>query len=136
MKEDEILLIRRAIEPCIGGLALPGGYLEEGEEWRDRLKKEIEEEACVVVSTAPKHMRVYDARTTPDGKKILLFAVITPEGVEKTNPFVPNVEVSERVMARLNLYISPQLCFSLHEEVVRQHRDEHWTHERQHVGGW
>jgi ADP-ribose pyrophosphatase YjhB (NUDIX family) len=135
-KDDEVLIIKRAIEPFIGGWALPSGYVEEGDNWRDRLRQEIEDEACVVVSTEHKHMRLYEARTTPNGKILLLFAVITRDGIRQMKPFIANDEVSERKSVSLNLYSCPSLCFNLHEEVLRQHRDENWTHERQHVGGW
>jgi ADP-ribose pyrophosphatase YjhB (NUDIX family) len=135
-EEQKVLVIRRAIEPFIGGWALPSGYVEEGDSWRERLRQEIEDEAYVVVSTDPKHMRLYDARTTPNGKILLLFAVISRDGIKEMRSFVPNAEVSERDTRQLDLYSCPSLCFDLHEEVLRQHRDEHWTHERQHAGGW
>ncbi|HEY4486245.1 MAG TPA: NUDIX domain-containing protein [Candidatus Paceibacterota bacterium] len=134
-QEYKVLTIKRAIEPHIGGLALPGGYIEEGDNWRKRLRMEIEEEACVVVSTRPNHMRLYDARTTPDGKHLLLFAVVTRDGIEKFHDFVPNAEVSERHLSRLDLHTCPSLCFNLHEEVLRQYRDDYWVHARRHLGG-
>jgi ADP-ribose pyrophosphatase YjhB (NUDIX family) len=68
-KPQELLLVRRSIASYKGELALPGGYVISGEGWRDALAREISEEATVSVSTDPKHMKVFDVRSTPDGKK-------------------------------------------------------------------
>ena len=132
--EREVLTVRRAIEPHIGGWALPGGYVEEGDSWRERLRLEIEDEACVLVSE--KHMRLYDARTTPDGKRLLIFATIERAGVVEIRDFVPNKEASERKFSALDYYSRPNLCFDLHNDVLEQHSNQHWDHSRQHPGGW
>jgi len=43
--EDQILLCRRAIEPCYGKWTLPAGYLENGETVAEGAKREAFEEA-------------------------------------------------------------------------------------------
>lgn len=137
LEDEKLVLVRRNIEPFIGQLALPGGYVERGEDWRVALQREIEEEAEIDVSADPNHMKVYDVRSTPDGQKILIFAVINRDGVKKVRTFEKNNEVSERLVVPFHYYAgAPKLCFSLHSEVVEQYRNEHFDFAGAHPGGW
>ena len=43
-EHDRVLLARRAIEPDYGKWDLPGGFLEEGEDPRDGVRRELREE--------------------------------------------------------------------------------------------
>jgi len=51
-RDGRILLGRRAIEPRIGHWDLPGGFLEEGEEALDGLRREFKEETGLDVEPA------------------------------------------------------------------------------------
>lgn len=135
-KNDELLCVRRSIEPHIGGIALPGGYVHRGEDWRTALKREIREEASVDVSSDPKHMKIYDVRSTPTGDKLLIFAIIRYEGIKRVYNFKQNNETSERIFRRIDMYSNGGLCFPLHQQVVDTYRGETFTFDVQHPGGW
>ncbi|MEM7825472.1 MAG: NUDIX hydrolase [Candidatus Aenigmatarchaeota archaeon] len=47
--EGKILLIKRGSEPFEGMLALPGGFVEEGEKVEKALIREVEEETSLIV---------------------------------------------------------------------------------------
>ncbi|MGP3966299.1 NUDIX domain-containing protein [Streptomyces sp. 6N223] len=47
-----LVVVRRDIEPCRGELALPGGYIEVGETWREAAARELREETGLVASAA------------------------------------------------------------------------------------
>lgn len=49
-REDALLLVRRVMEPGRGRWALPGGYLDVGEDPRVAAAREAEEEAGVTVA--------------------------------------------------------------------------------------
>lgn len=132
-RPQELLLIRRKIEPHKGKFALPGGYVELGEDWRAALARELDQEASVIVSTDPEHMRVYDVRSTPDGEKILIFAVVEQEGVKKMQRFKQNDETSERKLTAVDDWTWPKLCFPLHTDVVVEYCGEHFA---TNSGGW
>ncbi len=47
-----LLVVRRAIPPQIGKLALVGGFVEEHESWQAGAAREVREEATVLVDPA------------------------------------------------------------------------------------
>ncbi len=131
-KPQELLLVRRSIAPHKGELALPGGYVELGEDWRVALAREINQEASVTVSTNPDYMRVYDVRSTPDGDRILIFAAIGPDGV-KMHRFKKNKETSERLLFTVDDWTKPTLCFPLHTDVVNKYCEQNFV---TYTGNW
>lgn len=107
-----LLLVRRKIKP-VGGLCLPGGYIDYGESWQQAISREVLEEACI--ETNPDDFEIFDVKSTHDNTKILIFGVsriIYPESVldnfEETN---------ETCAAKIGCDIHMQLCFDLHQDV-------------------
>jgi 8-oxo-dGTP diphosphatase len=43
-RDDEVLLVRRAVEPCLGEWSLPGGFIEAGETSEEAAVREMREE--------------------------------------------------------------------------------------------
>ena len=48
-RDDELLLAQRAIEPCLGMWALPGGFIELGETSEEAAVREMQEETGLEV---------------------------------------------------------------------------------------
>jgi 8-oxo-dGTP diphosphatase len=74
-KGHKVLLITRGSEPFEGMLALPGGFVEEGEKVEQALIREVEEETSIVVK--PKEiLGVYsDPNRDPRGHTISIVFV-------------------------------------------------------------
>jgi ADP-ribose pyrophosphatase YjhB (NUDIX family) len=106
-----LLTIRRNIEPRRGELALPGGFINFGEDWRHAGARELWEETGIQID--PEHLREYRILSTPDGSTLLIFAV-APE-LPELPEFIANDECSEQVVIREPV----PLAFPLHEQVVR-----------------
>lgn len=60
-KGNEILLVRRAGHPFKGMLALPGGFIEEGESAEQAVRRELNEETSLTV----KRIRQFGFASTP-----------------------------------------------------------------------
>jgi len=116
--DDGVLVVRRAIPPRQGQLALPGGFIEQGESWQAAAVRELREEAGIVVN--PTEPRLFDALSAPDGT-VLIFGTALPRRASELPVFAASAEVSERrVLTR-----PEPLAFALHALVV-----ERWFAER------
>lgn len=113
----KLIAVRRSIEPFIGGLALPGGYVNEGESAEVAVAREIYEE--IGVATVPGHWRPTLTRVTPNNKLLIfmrhIVALTTWQYQDNVRSlFVPNAEVSELALVDTG----DTLCFPLHQEVL------------------
>lgn len=110
-----IALIRRSINPCIGELALPGGY-QEIEHWRRAGSRELREEGVDDIredNLTPFRPYPFESSTTND--KLMIFMIADLIREEDLQPFVPNTETSERVI----VYEPTPCCFYTHTEALR-----------------
>ncbi|ONI86472.1 hypothetical protein ALI144C_11205 [Actinosynnema sp. ALI-1.44] len=110
-----LLVIRRAIPP-VGGLALPGGFIDLDETWQQAGAREVYEETGLVVDSAALRPLSFSS-TTPNPNLVLLFGVTPPVDVSDLPPFALNGEVSER-----GVVFGPRgLVFPLHEVVAQEY---------------
>jgi len=114
---DGVLAVRRAIPPCIGELALPGGYVNYGETWQEAGAREVFEETGLQI--APSEIREFRVRSAGDGS-LIIFATAQPRLPSDLPPFEINDEVSERLV----INGQTRLAFRLHEETVHQFFEE------------
>jgi ADP-ribose pyrophosphatase YjhB (NUDIX family) len=106
-----LLTVRRAIEPRRGELALPGGYINDGESWQQAGAREVLEETGVAID--PAGIVDFGVRSAPDGT-LLVFGEARPLSAPPLHS--PNPEVSELVVVR-----TPRtLAFPLHTEIAAE----------------
>lgn len=118
-----LLVVRRAIEPKVGKLALVGGFLEEHETWQQGAAREASEEAGV--SVPPSSLVPYSfASSDPRPNRILLFARGQPLPSSELPPFVQNPEVSERGLIFGTHGLAPHFAFPLHLQASGRFFDE------------
>jgi ADP-ribose pyrophosphatase YjhB (NUDIX family) len=110
--DDGVLVIRRAIEPHVGKLALPGGFVNLGESWQEAAARELWEETGIRVE--PDAVRDFRVTSTDDGM-LLVFGIAPPLRITELPTFVPTDETSERSMVNEPI----DLAFPLHTDALR-----------------
>ncbi len=112
-----LLVIRRAIPPGIGKLALVGGFVEAHESWQHGMARELLEETSVAIA-APQFAPLWFASSEPKPDRVLLFGVAPP--VRELPTFEPDDEVSERGLVFGPDGLDEVFAFSLHAEAARR----------------
>jgi 8-oxo-dGTP pyrophosphatase MutT (NUDIX family) len=100
------------IERTEGGIALPGGYIEEMEDVPHAINRECEEETELQLDISK--WQPFFSAVTPDNKLLLFSYYKTP--VEVPPAFIRNEEVVRVFSAP---WITP-LKFSLHEQALQK----------------
>lgn len=108
-----LLVIRRAIPPRIGQLALPGGFINMGESWQAAGAREVFEETGL--SLRAEEIRDFRVLSAPDGT-VLVFGLAAPRTRADLPAFVPTSETSEVLV----IDGPTELCFPLHTAVANE----------------
>jgi ADP-ribose pyrophosphatase YjhB (NUDIX family) len=107
-----LLLTKRSIQPHIGGLCFPGGFVNWGESWKQAISREVLEETGI--ETDPDEFLLKDVHSTPDNRRVLLFGYSKKTRYPKDIlNFKPTDESSELIIGTRGA----KLCFSLHQSV-------------------
>jgi|LauGreDrversion4_2_1035121.scaffolds.fasta_scaffold77964_2 ADP-ribose pyrophosphatase YjhB (NUDIX family) len=112
--EIGLLTIERGIEPQLGHLALPGGYLEY-EDWRDGLLRELFEETTIRIDDTS-CVTLQAARSIDQNRKIVLFGSVPPIEHSALVNFIANRECPRFEI----IFEVRELAFATHTEMARR----------------
>ncbi|MEV4544056.1 NUDIX domain-containing protein [Micromonospora echinaurantiaca] len=107
-----VVVVRRDIEPARGLLALPGGFVEYGEEWNDALVRELREETGLLADAAD--ARLFAVHSAPAGGTMMLFGELPERPADELPPSAPTEEATEWLV----LTEPTELAFSTHTRVL------------------
>ncbi|MBA3532015.1 MAG: NUDIX domain-containing protein [Ardenticatenales bacterium] len=109
-----LLMVRRAIEPRKGLLALPGGFINMGESWQQAGAREVMEETGLALD--PDEIKDFRALSAPDGT-VLIFGIAQPRSAAS----LTLLDSTDEALECLILEQSEELGFPLHTQVVREY---------------
>jgi ADP-ribose pyrophosphatase YjhB (NUDIX family) len=115
-----VLVVRRAIPPEAGKLALVGGFLEEHESWQHGGAREVREETGVIVDPAGLEPHWF-ASSSPRPNRVLLFSIATPQRASALPTFTHDAESSERGVIYGPGGLDEVFAFSSHIEAARRY---------------
>ncbi|MFG1656019.1 NUDIX domain-containing protein [Micromonospora chersina] len=107
-----VVVVRRDIEPARGQLALPGGFIEYGEEWSEALVRELREETGLLAEAD--EARLFAVHGAPAGGTMMVFGVLPERPVGDLPPSAPTEEATEWLV----LTEPVELAFSTHTRVL------------------
>lgn len=111
-KGTALVVITRTIEPARGGVALPGGYIDDGEDWRQAIVRELREETGI--EAAPRDVRLADAMSSSNGH-LLLFGLLPECPAER----LPESAATDETEGWHLLRRAEELAFPLHTLAAR-----------------
>lgn len=109
-----LLAIRRANQPHLGKLALPGGYINLGEGWREAGARELFEETSL--ESDPAEIQFFELSDAPDGS-LIIFGLVYPRSQSDLPAFTPNAEASERVV----IHQADELAFHIYVAAAQKY---------------
>ncbi|MER5969676.1 NUDIX domain-containing protein [Streptomyces sp. NPDC002055] len=106
-----LTVIRRTIDPGRGRIALPGGFIDHGEDWRDAVVRELYEETGIAAEAD--RVDLADVLSSPGGH-LLVFGLLPERPVESLPPSAGTDETEG-----WELLAQPrELAFPLHTEAA------------------
>lgn len=112
-----VLVIRRAVPPHVGRLALPGGFLEDHETWQHGAAREVREETGASIDPAALAPLSF-ASSVPRHNRLLLFSLAPPLAVSALPPFHADAETLERGLVFGPGGLDDVFAFPLHVEAI------------------
>lgn len=109
-----LVVIRRAIEPSRGLLALPGGFIDHGESWEHAVARELTEETGI--TAAATDVLLADALTDEAGGYLLLFGLLP----QRAAGDLPQSAATDETEGYQLLREPEELGFPLHTLAVRR----------------
>ncbi|WP_441248683.1 NUDIX domain-containing protein [Kitasatospora sp. McL0602] len=110
--EQQLLVIRRTIEPGYGRLALPGGYIDYGESWQQGGARELREETGIEAD--PADLTLVSTDSDAAGGFLCLFGLLPARELATLPPSVPTDETDGWLLATRDT----QLAFPFHTRVA------------------
>lgn len=112
--------VRRGIEPKKGMMALPGGFILEGETWKVAGAREVWEELQIEISNPEENIEAFGVESNPEGTRVLVFGVVRSGRALTVHDFKVSEEALERgIFTRI--LRREEIAFPSHEQMIDQY---------------
>ncbi|EFL13955.1 NUDIX domain-containing protein [Streptomyces sp. C] len=106
-----LVVITRTIEPALGGVALPGGFMDFGEDWRTAVVRELREETGIEAPASD--VALADVLSSPGGH-LLVFGLLPPRPASA----LPLSAATDETTGWHLLHTPAELAFPLHTQAA------------------
>ena len=107
-----LVVVRRGIEPFRGEIALPGGFIETGESWREAAVRELREETYLEAESD--EVELFNVYSSFNGHSLLIFGLLPRRAAEDLPASTP----TEESMEWLVLTEPAPLAFPTHTDAM------------------
>jgi len=107
-----LVVIRRGVEPQVGELALPGGYVDWEESWQEAGAREVREETGFALD--PTTITTFDVASPSNGRTVLIFGLAEP--IDRAD--LPAFEATNETTERTIIEAPVPMAFPLHTRAV------------------
>jgi ADP-ribose pyrophosphatase YjhB (NUDIX family) len=107
-----LVVVRRDVEPARGELALPGGFMETGESWKQAAVRELREETGLLAE--PDEVLLFDVQSSASGHTVNIFALLPPRAADG----LPEPTATEESTEWLVLTAAQALAFPTHTDAM------------------
>jgi 8-oxo-dGTP diphosphatase len=111
--DGRILLVRRSVEPGMGGWCLPGGFIETGETPQQAAKREVQEELGIDLMD----IRLLDIGSHINGYYGDVLIIGFYGDIPSDQPLMPADDVSEAAFFPVD--DRPKMVFKVHEDFLK-----------------
>lgn len=119
---EGLLVIRRNIEPKLGLLAIPGGYMNVGETWQQGCARELLEETGLRVRA--ENISLFDVQTGSNGTLLVFGIAPRQSSLLDLSKLKHDREVSEVTVINQDYFQFEDLAFPTHTAVARKYFEE------------
>jgi len=113
--DNKLLAIRRGIEPCVGRLVFPGGYIDQGETWQEASVRELFEETGIELQAT--QSQLFSVESALQSNHLLLF-VVFPKMQKDQVDFSFSCQEAQGVALVDKAH---KLAFPLHQKIKDQY---------------
>jgi ADP-ribose pyrophosphatase YjhB (NUDIX family) len=115
---QHLFLVQRGIDPGKGKYACPGGFMLEGESWREAAAREVREELNIHIHEPESTIALVDVLGAPPWKRTLIFGIVTRQSAIEVRPFTKSEEALERAIVGSTSRFP--IAFSLHQQMIER----------------
>jgi NADH pyrophosphatase NudC (nudix superfamily) len=117
LRNDEILLVKRAVDPSKDKWDLPGGFIDLNENYENAIQREMQEELGIKIKSLTYFNSVIERYLYQEVNEYVL--VVNFLAVSESEEFKPDDDIADAKYFNLNEALQLELAFPTVEKVIK-----------------